>query len=121
MNLYVNRTNLGFEDCDDVEATQTLQLNDEDLKENGPATQLKYVKYQRVKSLTIFIEENQGGDVTCLGGLKLFGRVSCIPLKVYPLFFATLSNTFCLASRTAAGGQHEYGRFQETTRTLDKL
>lgn len=75
MNLYVNRTNLGFEDCDDVEATQTLDLTAEDLKESGPPTQLKYVKYQRVKTLTIFIEDNHGGEVTCLGGLKLFGRV----------------------------------------------
>jgi hypothetical protein len=32
------------------------------------------VLYQRVKSLTLFIEDNQGGDVTALGGLKLYGR-----------------------------------------------
>lgn len=76
VNLYVNRTNLGFEDCSDVEPTQTLHLTSDDLRESSPPTQLKYVKYQRVKSLTIFIEDNQGGDVTALGGLKLFGRVS---------------------------------------------
>jgi PITH domain len=68
--LYVNRDNLGFEDCEDVEPTQTLHLTSEDMKK---PIQLKYVKYQRVKSLTLFIEDNQGGDITALGGLKLFG------------------------------------------------
>jgi hypothetical protein len=75
VNLYVNRENLGFEDCDDVEATQTLTLTTEDLRESAPATQLKFVKYQRVKTLTIYIEDNQGGEVTALGGIKFFGRV----------------------------------------------
>lgn len=35
--------------------------------------QLKYVKYQRVHSLTLYIEDNQGGDLTALGGIKFFG------------------------------------------------
>jgi len=47
-------------------------LTAEDMKK-GPI-QLKYVKYQRVKSLTLFIEDNQGGEITALGGLKLTGR-----------------------------------------------
>lgn len=70
IRLYVNRDNLGFEDCDDVDPVQVLDLTSEDMKRSIP---LKYVKYQRVKSLTLFIEDNQGGDVTALGGLKLFG------------------------------------------------
>lgn len=70
IQLYVNRENLGFEDCDDVDPTQTLHLTAEDMKK---PIQLKYVKYQRVKSLTLFIEDNQGGDITALGGIKLFG------------------------------------------------
>mmetsp|Transcript_12674 Transcript_12674/g.24367 ORF Transcript_12674/g.24367 Transcript_12674/m.24367 type:complete len:190 (+) Transcript_12674:100-669(+) len=74
VHLYVNRENLGFEDCDDVDPTQTLHLTAEDLKESAPPINLKYVLYQRVKSLTIFIEDNQGGEITSLGGLQLFGR-----------------------------------------------
>jgi len=74
VNLYVNRENLGFEDCDDVDPTQTLHLTAEDLKESAGPISLKYVKYQRVKSLTLFIEDNQGGEITALGGIKLFGR-----------------------------------------------
>ena len=75
VHLFVNRNNLGFEDCEDVEAEQTLELTAEDLKESSPPTAIKYVKFQRVKSLTIFIEDNQGGEVSALGGLKFFGRV----------------------------------------------
>jgi hypothetical protein len=71
IHLYVDRENLGFEDADEVDPTQTLHLTTEDMKQ--PIV-LKFVKYQRVNSLTIFIEDNQGGDVTALGGLKIFGR-----------------------------------------------
>jgi PITH domain len=74
IHLFVNRENLGFEDCEDVDPTQTLHLTTEDLKESAEPILLKYVKYQRVKSLTLFIEDNQGGDITALGGLKLYGR-----------------------------------------------
>ena len=72
IHLYVNRENLGFEDAADVDPTQTLHLTSEDLKDRP--IPLKYVKYQRVKSLTLFIEDNQGGEVSALGGLKIFGR-----------------------------------------------
>ena len=74
IHLYVNRDNLGFEDCGDVDPTQTLHLTTEDLKESAEPIQLKYVKFQRVKSLTIFIEDNQGGETSALGGIKFFGR-----------------------------------------------
>lgn len=74
VHLYVNRENLGFEDCDDVDPTQTLHLTAEDLKEGDEPINLKYVLYQRVKSLTIFIEDNQGGETTALGALQLHGR-----------------------------------------------
>lgn len=69
--MYVNRDNLGFEDAEQVDPTQTLHLTTEDMKK---PIALKFVKYQRVNSLTIFIEDNQGGEVTALGGLRLVGR-----------------------------------------------
>ncbi|KAL7579017.1 hypothetical protein ACA910_019059 [Epithemia clementina (nom. ined.)] len=74
IHLYVNRENLGFEDCDDVDPQQTLHLTSEDLKETSDPIALKYVLYQRVSSLTIFIEDNQGGEITALGGLRIMGR-----------------------------------------------
>jgi hypothetical protein len=49
-------------------------LTTEQLKEHAAPIPLQFVKYQRVKSLTLFIEDNQGGDITALGGLKFYGR-----------------------------------------------
>jgi PITH domain len=74
IHIFINRENLGFEDCDDVNPEQTLELTAADLKEGADPLPLKYVKFQRVKSLTLFIEDNAGGDITSLGGIKLFGR-----------------------------------------------
>ena len=50
VHLFVNRENLGFEDCDDVDPTQTLDLTAE-YSINQPI-QLKYVKYQRDRKST---------------------------------------------------------------------
>lgn len=72
--LFVNRNNIGFEDYEDVEPTQTLHLTSEDLKETAEPIPLKFVLFQRVKSITLMVEDNQGGEITALGGLKFFGR-----------------------------------------------
>ena len=72
--LFVNRNNLGFEDIDDVDPTTTLELTAEDLKENADEILLKFVQYQRVNSITMFVEDNNGGDITALGGLKFYGK-----------------------------------------------
>ena len=72
--LFVNRVNLGFEDIEDTEPTTTFELTNDDLKENADNLILPYVKYQRVKSITLFIDDNNGGEVTSLGGVKFFGK-----------------------------------------------
>jgi phage FluMu protein Com len=75
VKLYVNLGNpLGFEDVDDVDPTQEFELTSEDLRESSDPLMTKFVKFQRVKTLTIFIEENQGGEVTALGSIQLMGR-----------------------------------------------
>ena len=74
IRLFVNRGNIGFEDVEDIDPTQVITLTDEDLKESADPIMLKYVKFQRVKTLTIFIEDNNGGDVSALGAMKLMGR-----------------------------------------------
>jgi len=65
---------LGFEDVEDVDPTTTLELTAEDLKEGADAILLKFVLFQRVKSITLYIEDNAGGDVSALGALQFFGR-----------------------------------------------
>ena len=74
IKIYVNRENMGFEDCDDIDPTQTFELTNDDLKEGAKPLLLKFVKFQRVRSITIFVEDNAGGDITALGMLSLFGR-----------------------------------------------
>ena len=65
---------MGFEDVEDVDPTQEMELTAADLAENADAILTKFVKFQRVKSITIFIEDNAGGDVSALGGLEIMGR-----------------------------------------------
>ena len=72
--LFVNRNNLGFEDIEDVDPTTSIELTSEDLKENADNILLQYVKYQRVKSITLFVEDNNGGEISSLGGLKFYGK-----------------------------------------------
>jgi hypothetical protein len=74
VKLFVNRENLGFEDIDDVDPTQVLELTAEDLRESSEPIMTKFVKFQRVQSLTFYVEENNGGEVSALGALKLMGR-----------------------------------------------
>lgn len=74
VHIHVNRVNLGFEDVEDVDPEQTIKLTSFDLQESSDPIDLKFVKFQRVKSLTFFIEDNAGGDVTALGGLEIMGQ-----------------------------------------------
>ena len=74
VKLFVNRNNLGFEDIEDVDPTMTLEFTAEDLKENADNLLVQYVKFQRVKSITLFVEENNGGEITSLGALRFFGK-----------------------------------------------
>lgn len=74
VHIHVNRVNLGFEDIEDVEPMQTFTLTLDNLRSTAPPIDLFYVKFQRVKSLTFFVEDNAGGDVTAIGGLEIMGR-----------------------------------------------
>ncbi len=68
VKLFANRT-LGFEDSD-LTPTQSFVL---DPKNTQPVL-LNFVQYQKLSSLCIFIESNQGGnDVTVVNKIELFG------------------------------------------------
>lgn len=72
--LYVNIG--GSQDFDSIESctvAQELTLSKEDIMAEKPI-ELKYVKFQNVNSLTIFVRSNfGGGDVTSLKNLALYG------------------------------------------------
>ena len=63
-----------FEDIDDVDPTQTFELTDDDLREGADPIPTKFVKFQRVTSVTFFVEDNSGGEVSALGSLRMMGR-----------------------------------------------
>jgi len=72
VKLFANKLNLGFSDVEDLKADQILDLTPADLVDTSQ-TNLYTVKFQRVSSLTIFVEENNGEEVTKISGLKIFG------------------------------------------------
>mmetsp|Transcript_25463 Transcript_25463/g.33249 ORF Transcript_25463/g.33249 Transcript_25463/m.33249 type:complete len:181 (+) Transcript_25463:60-602(+) len=72
VKLFTNRDSLGFSDATDIAPTQELELSLTDLGADS-ACALKYVKFQNVVTVSIFIEDNNGSDYTALSSLKFFG------------------------------------------------
>ncbi|KAI4364572.1 hypothetical protein MLD38_020646 [Melastoma candidum] len=72
IKLYSNREHMGFSNVNDFPPSDSTVLSEENLK--GKPVILKYVKFQNVRSLTIFIEDNQSaGDITKVQKIALFG------------------------------------------------
>ncbi|KAJ4822270.1 hypothetical protein Tsubulata_006375 [Turnera subulata] len=72
VKLFSNREHMGFSNVNDYPPSDTAVLSPENLQ--GKPVILKYVKFQNVRSLTIFIEDNQSGsDVTKVQKIALFG------------------------------------------------
>ncbi|KAF9286555.1 hypothetical protein BGZ68_002798 [Mortierella alpina] len=63
IKLYVNKLTLGFEDADSVEETQTVVLSEKDYEGNGLIS-LRFVKFQNVTSVILFIVDNLGDEET---------------------------------------------------------
>ncbi|KAL1919029.1 uncharacterized protein VTP21DRAFT_2410 [Calcarisporiella thermophila] len=63
VKLYVNRYTLGFDEAESVEPTQVLELTERDFQEDE-VTPLRFVKFQNVNSIVLFIEDNQGDEET---------------------------------------------------------
>jgi hypothetical protein len=57
LKLFINKAGLDFSVVEDLEPVQTLKIAPEDL---GSAIRLKYVRFQRVTSLWVYIDENAG-------------------------------------------------------------
>ncbi|GMF64909.1 unnamed protein product [Phytophthora lilii] len=93
IKLYVNRPNLGFSDAGDVEPTQTIELKEEDLLPENDV-ELRFVKFQRVKNITIFVEENNGAEETVISSLKFFGASWRLVLGIW--YLSLTSCCFCV-------------------------
>lgn len=76
VKLMVNRSSIGFEDVEDAvepAVAQILDLTEEQVEE-GQKIALRFVRFQNVNSLHIFVESNQGEeDKTRIDSVDIFG------------------------------------------------
>ena len=79
IKLYTNRTNvLGFDEADDLAETQAFTLNtsDWDEKTGTVVLPLRFVKFQAVYSLVVFVVDGDGdGEAVRLDRMRIFGEV----------------------------------------------
>ncbi|KAH6794243.1 PITH domain protein [Perilla frutescens var. hirtella] len=72
VKLFANRQHMGFSNVDDFPPSDIAVLTEDNLK--GKPVIVKYVKFQNVRSLTIFIEDNQSGsEISKVQKIALYG------------------------------------------------
>ena len=78
IKLYSNRAhNLGFEEADDIPATQTIELNEDswDASTGTAKLELRFVKFQNITSLVLFIVDGDGdGEKVRVDRIRLIGE-----------------------------------------------
>ncbi|SCZ93851.1 BZ3500_MvSof-1268-A1-R1_Chr6-3g08925 [Microbotryum saponariae] len=74
IRLFVNAgSTLTFDDAESLEPAQEIELSEKQAK-GEEAVQLRFVRFQNVTLLSVFVASNQGGEeVTRLDGLELIG------------------------------------------------
>jgi len=63
IKLYANKQNMDFDDADSVQETQILELQGSDL-DGQSIINLRFVKFQNISSIVLFIMDNQGDEET---------------------------------------------------------
>lgn len=72
IKLFVNQNSLDFQDASTHEPAQELVLSPEDVR--GNKVELRYVRFQSVRSLHILVVDNQEDEETTrIDSLDLFG------------------------------------------------
>ncbi|CCM00148.1 uncharacterized protein FIBRA_02175 [Fibroporia radiculosa] len=73
IKLITNRHTLGFDDIEDGSIAQEFELSEDQVRD-GKRIQLRYVRFQAVTSLHIFVESNQGNeDQTRVDAVDIYG------------------------------------------------
>nr|CAH8866332.1 unnamed protein product [Trichobilharzia regenti] len=74
VKLFINQTSTpDFDSCEAGEAVQTLELTEADIKDGG-VTQLNFVKFQNVNTITLFVKNNQSStEQTRIDKLRFYG------------------------------------------------
>ncbi|KAL8843641.1 MAG: hypothetical protein Q9170_000145 [Blastenia crenularia] len=78
IHLYINRAHiLGFEEAEDISATQTITLRPQDW-DNATGTakfELRFVKFQKVSSMVLFVLDGDGdGERVRIDRVKIVGE-----------------------------------------------
>jgi hypothetical protein len=74
VRLFANNPTIDFSEAADTTPTQEMEFRAEQLEEEGEEVKLQFVKFQLVKSLTLFVAENQDDtDSTKLDQIQLIG------------------------------------------------
>jgi len=78
LQFYANRSHvLGFDEADDTQATQTLEIaeGDWDAKTHTAKVELRFVKFQNITSLVVFVVDGEGdGEKTRIDRIRLYGE-----------------------------------------------
>lgn len=78
IRLYTNRQhNLGFEEAEDIPATQTIEVKPEDWDEkSGTARlELRFVKFQNISSVVLFVVDGDGeAEKTRIDRIRMIGE-----------------------------------------------
>jgi hypothetical protein len=77
LQFYTNRPHiLGFEEAEDIPATQAITLSEKDWDSIGTATiSLRFVKFQNVTSLVVFIVDGEGsGERVRIDRIRIIGE-----------------------------------------------
>jgi hypothetical protein len=77
IQIYPNRPHiLGFEEAEDIPATQSITLEEKDWDSTGTATiSLRFVKFQNVSSLVLFVVDGDGdGEKVRLDRVRIIGE-----------------------------------------------
>jgi thioredoxin len=74
VKLFINQPKtLDFDSADSMESVQTLDLTPDDLQD-GAIVQLRFVRFQSVSNITLFVKDNQNGsDKTQINYLGFIG------------------------------------------------
>ncbi|OTA64884.1 putative thioredoxin [Hypoxylon sp. EC38] len=77
IKLFTNRPhNLGFDEAEDIDPTQTIEIGENDWNSNGTASLgLRFVRFQNVTSLVIFVVDGDGdGEKVRLDRIRFIGE-----------------------------------------------
>jgi hypothetical protein len=77
IKLFSNKPhNLGFEEAEDMTATQVIEISEKDWNKDGTASiGLRYVKFQNINSLVLFVVEGDGEGEKCrIDRIRLIGE-----------------------------------------------